>query len=132
MDYPSRKDFEMNGNKVFIDTNTAIYLLNGDKTLAEVLNGKRIFISFITQLELLGYNQITEDEIETINLMLESFAIIDINEQIKALAIKLRRKYAIKIPDCVIAATAIYYDSPLITSDKGFKKVEELDLILYE
>jgi predicted nucleic acid-binding protein len=122
----------MNGNKIFIDTNTAIYLLNGDKTLAEVLNGKRIFISFISQLELLGYKMISDDEVETIKLMLDSFAIIDINDKIKSLAITLRRKYTIKLPDCIIAATAIYYDSPLITSDKGFKKIEELDLILYE
>ena len=122
----------MNGNNVFIDTNTAIYLLNGDKTLAEVLNGKRIFISFISQLELLGYKMIPEDDMQTIGLMLENFAIIDINEQIKAQTISLRRKYTTKLPDCIIAATAIYYDSPLITSDKGFKKIEELDLILYE
>lgn len=122
----------MNGNKVFIDTNSAIYLLNGDKTLAEILNGKRIFISFISQLELLGYKQISEQEMQTINLMLESFAIIDINEQIKSLAIRLRRQYSIKLPDCIIAATAIYYDSPLLTSDKDFEKIEELDLIFYE
>ncbi|WP_010663449.1 type II toxin-antitoxin system VapC family toxin [Marinilabilia salmonicolor] len=122
----------MNGNKIFIDTNTAIYLLNGDTTLAEVLNGKRIFISFISQLELLGYKMISDDEVETIKLMLDSFAIIDINDKIKSLVITLRRKYSIKLPDCIIAATAIYYDSPLITSDKGFKKIEELDLILYE
>ena len=104
----------MNGNKIFIDTNTAIYLLNGDKTLAEVLNGKRIFISFISQLELLGYKMISDDEVETIKLMLDSFAIVDINDKIKSLVITLRRKYTIKLPDCIIAATAIYYDSPLI------------------
>jgi predicted nucleic acid-binding protein len=49
----------MNGNKVFVDTNIILYLLSGDITLAELLNGKQIYISFITQLELLSYSKST-------------------------------------------------------------------------
>jgi len=30
----------MNGNKLFFDTNIVLYLLNGDQTLAELLNNK--------------------------------------------------------------------------------------------
>lgn len=50
----------MSGNKVFIDTNTAIYLLSGDTTLASILHQKKVYLSFITQLELLGYQNITK------------------------------------------------------------------------
>lgn len=122
----------MSGNKLFIDTNTAIYLLDGDAALAEILHQKSLYLSFITQLELLGYPNLSEkDEIQIEN-MLESCVIIDINNRIKSEAIRLRRKYAIKLPDCIVAATALYLDMPLITSDKGFKKLEELNLMLYE
>jgi predicted nucleic acid-binding protein len=122
----------MSGNNVFIDTNTAIYLLDGDTSLAAILHHKRLYLSFITQLELLGYPGVTKDDEFQIENMLESSVIIDINNSIKSEAIRLRRKYAIKLPDCIIAATAIYLDLPLITTDKGFRKLKELNLMLYE
>ena len=49
----------MNGNKLFLDTNIILYLLNGDETLAELLNQKQLYISVITELELLAYKNIT-------------------------------------------------------------------------
>lgn len=45
----------MSGDKIFIDTNIAIYLLGGDTSLAAILHQKVLYVSFITQLELLGY-----------------------------------------------------------------------------
>jgi hypothetical protein len=122
----------MSGNKIFIDTNIAIYLLNGDTSLAEILNQKRLYLSFITQLELLGYPDLSKQQEQQIEYMLENCVIIDINNEIKQEVIKLRRKCTIKLPDCIVAATAIYMDLPLITSDKEFNKIEELNLMLYE
>jgi predicted nucleic acid-binding protein len=122
----------MSGDKVFIDTNTAIYLLDGDISLAEILHQKKLYVSFITQLELLGYPGITDKEERQIECMLENCIIIDINNMIKSEVIHLRKAYSLKLPDCIVAATAIYMDLPIITSDKGFKKVEELNLIYYE
>ena len=52
----------MNGNKLLIDTNIVLYLLGGDTTCAEVLEGKNIFLSFISELELLSYQSITQSE----------------------------------------------------------------------
>ena len=52
----------MNGNKLFLDTNIVLYLLNGDQTLATLLNNKQVYISIITELELLGYNGLTNEE----------------------------------------------------------------------
>ncbi len=37
-----------------------------------------------------------------------------------------------KLPDAIIAATAIHLQIPLITADKDFEKVEELMLYLYQ
>ncbi|MDT3403464.1 putative nucleic acid-binding protein [Mucilaginibacter terrae] len=42
----------MNGNKLFVDTNICIYLLNDDHVVADLLNGNQIYISFITEIEL--------------------------------------------------------------------------------
>jgi|GEM_PF-1651400 len=43
----------MSGNKLFLDTNIIIYFLSGDQTLAELIDEKTIYVSFVTQLELL-------------------------------------------------------------------------------
>lgn len=122
----------MNGDRILIDTNTAIYLLNGDTTLANLLDQKRVYISFITQLELLGYSGITLETEKMILELIDSCIIIDINNSIKFEVIRLRRNYSIKLPDSIIAATALYFDLPLLSADKNFTKVKELNLMLYE
>lgn len=122
----------MNGDRILIDTNTAIYLLNGDQTLARLLDQKSIYISFVSQLELLGFSGISEENEALILEMIDSCVVIDINNSIKREVIQLRRKYSIKLPDSIIAATAIYFDLPLLTADRGFAKIEELNLMLYE
>lgn len=83
MVWKSRKSFVMNGNRILIDTNTAIYLLNGDFTLAAILDQKNINISFITQLELLGFKGVTEQSEKMINDLIENCVVIDINNSIK-------------------------------------------------
>ncbi|MBP7058590.1 type II toxin-antitoxin system VapC family toxin [Candidatus Gracilibacteria bacterium] len=122
----------MNGNKIFVDTNIILYLLNGDKTLAELLNGKQIYISFITELELLSYSQNSRKDLKIIKELLNQCVIIDINDEIKELVIELKKKNHFKIPDGIIIATAIYLDLPLITADQDFKKADLLNLIYYE
>ena len=54
------------------------------------------------------------------------------SQPIKERTILLRRKYGTKLPDSIVAATAIECELPLVTADKGFKKIEELDLRLLE
>jgi hypothetical protein len=44
------------------------------------------------------------------------------------MTIQLRRKYNIKLPDAIIAASAIESDLVLMTADSGFKKIDELQL----
>ncbi|MFN8863070.1 MAG: PIN domain-containing protein [Flavobacteriales bacterium] len=43
----------------------------------------------------------------------------------------LRKKDQIKLPDALIAATAIHHQLPLITADNDFKAFEGLMLMLY-
>lgn len=51
----------MNGSSVLLDTNAGLYLLNGNKALAELLKGKRVYLSFITEIELQGFPFIKEE-----------------------------------------------------------------------
>jgi hypothetical protein len=122
----------MNGNKLFLDTNIILYLLNGDETLAELLNGRQLYISVITELELLAYKGITVKEEKVIKEFVSQCKTITINSEVKQETIRVRKAYNTKLPDSIIIATALYLDLPLISSDAEFKKVDELTLIHYE
>jgi len=122
----------MNGNSLLIDTNIALYLLDGDQTLAEILDGRDVYLSFITELELLGYQELREADIPRIQELVGDCIIIDLNQSIKRLTIELKRRQKIKLPDAIIAATSMYLNIPLLSADKGFEKVDELQFIKYE
>ena len=122
----------MSGNKVLIDTNIALYLLKGDKELGTALQNSETFVSFITELELLGFQGISSQEQTHIELFLGECIILDINQGIKSIAIDLRRRYALKLPDTLIAATAIFLSIPLFSADKQFSQIKDLTFVLYE
>jgi predicted nucleic acid-binding protein len=58
--------------------------------------------------------------------------ITDINSWIKTEAIRLRKKYKLKLPDSIVMATSLYHELPIVTSDKDFNKAEELQVIYYQ
>lgn len=122
----------MNGNSIFIDTNIILYLLNGDDTIAELLRSKDIYVSVISELELLSYQGIKQRETTIIEDFLSHCIIVDLNPGIKKNTITLKRKHRIKLPDAIIAASAQYVNIPLLSADKGFDKIEGIQFILYE
>ena len=105
----------MNGINYILDTNAIIYLLSGNPVMKQYLNC-RFGLSVISKMELLSYNGISEKEEEIINNFLK--------------VITLRKKYKIKLPDAIVASTSICLGVPLITADKGFSKIKELNLEL--
>lgn len=122
----------MSGNNLLIDTNIALYLLNGDQTIAEILNGKDVYLSFISELELLGFQDLREEELPLIEDFLSNCIIVELNQSIKRITIELKRNHKIKLPDAIIAATSKYMNIPLISADKGFEKISDIQLIKYE
>jgi predicted nucleic acid-binding protein len=122
----------MNGNSLLLDTNTVLYLLAGDETLAEFLNGKKLYISIISELELLSYKQLTTKDIKILNAFISELQIVNINQDVKNTTIEIRKSTSLKLPDCIIAATSMILNIPLISVDKALKNVKNLDLILYE
>ena len=121
----------MNGNRYFVETNILIYLLSGDNTLISILNQKQIYISFITEIELLSFADLTVKERNKIVVMLKNFIVMDLNESIKETTIRYRKDFKLKIPDAIIAATANYLNLPLLTADLAFKSIPELTTIIY-
>ncbi len=92
----------MNGNSFLVDTNIVLYLMAGDQTLAQLLDQKNLSISFISELELLGYKNYTESEKLHLQAFIQSVQVIDINPIIKQSVIDLRKIYKIKLPDAIL------------------------------
>jgi predicted nucleic acid-binding protein len=122
----------MSGNSFLLDTNIILYLLSGEKKIAEVINKAQWHVSFITELELLSYPSLSATEKESIKKFLANCLVTDINEEIKQNAIHIRKSTKLPLPDCIIAATSLCLDIPLFTADKDFRKVKSLPLILFE
>lgn len=121
----------MSGSDYLIDTNVLIHLGNGNEAITEFLQNKIVYISFISEMELLSKPGLSSEHAKMLQLMIDQCIVIDFNTDIKNEAIKLRRNHRIKLPDAIIAATAIYLRLPLLTGDKDFKKVSGLELLYF-
>ena len=113
------------------DTNFLIYIHEGNKIVEPFLE-YNFGVSFISEIELLGFHGISKtEEIKLKGLLNDCFQ-IDWSTKIKEETIRLKRHYHIKLPDAIIAATCIVFEIPLVSDDKGFSKIKELDLVLVE
>ncbi|MFY0627615.1 MAG: type II toxin-antitoxin system VapC family toxin [Reichenbachiella sp.] len=121
----------MIGNKLFVDTNILIYLLNGDEEITQILDGKQLVISFITELELLAVPNLSNEELLLIEQLIDECQVLNINSGIKKVTIEFRKSRKLKLPDAIVAASSYYSKLPLLTADKAFDKIEELDVIIY-
>ena len=121
----------MSGLRYLADTNAFIFLLDKHPALKNLLESEWHF-SFITEIELLGKPGISAHEIRNIRDLLDSCVKVVHAEEINKLTISLKQQYKIKLPDALIAASAIFHDLPLLTFDKGFAQIKSVDLILLE
>ena len=119
----------MNGVDCLADTNALIYLLNGNSCMFPYLE-KNLALSIISAMELLSFSGMTETESQSTRAFINDCTEITLSNDIKEKTIEIPKKYRTKLPDAIIAASAIVNGLPLITADKGFKQIEELDLQL--
>jgi predicted nucleic acid-binding protein len=96
----------MSGNRFLADTNAFIFLLDKHPSLQPLLQSEWVF-SFITEIELLGKPGIAASEAEQISDLLAICVKALHSETINKTAILLKQKYHLKVPDAIIAATAI-------------------------
>jgi predicted RNase H-like HicB family nuclease len=57
---------------------------------------------------------------------LSQIAIIGLDDEVKDLAIRLRRQYQLKLPDAIVAATALSLGASLLTNDSRLHRVPGL------
>jgi predicted nucleic acid-binding protein len=101
--------------KKVLDTNAVLYLLGGK--LFEPLSTGQYFISVISEIELLSYPLLDENAHSKIDDFLSEITIIGLTEPVKKVAIQMRRDYQLKLPDAIVAATALSLGATLVTND---------------
>lgn len=97
-----------------------------------MIGDKSVFISFITELELLSFSQLTASHEEVIHDFIDLCKVAGYDNEVKKHTLALRRETSLKLLEAIIAATSIKLEMPIITADKHFKKVEGLDVIFYQ
>ena len=118
-----------------IDTNVSIGYF-GEKMpvvgldfIDTVINLSVPQISIITTIELLGFNS-NSKEIELLKIFIENSVVFELSKEIVDATILIRKQKKIKIPDAIIAATALVFDLTLLTRNtEDFKGIAGLKIV---
>ena len=119
------------GKEYLIDTN-ALIEYTGDllpEKAHSFISGiidEQFIISVINKIEVLGHNTAGND----IEDFIELADVIELTGDITSKTIELRKVYKTKLPDAIIAATALVHELTIITRNtKDFEKIEGLKVI---
>ncbi|MCD4694750.1 MAG: type II toxin-antitoxin system VapC family toxin [Bacteroidales bacterium] len=125
----------MGRQEYLIDTNVAIEYIGEalpEKALTMmdgIIDGQ-FYISVINKIELLGFAGITENEELKFQEFINAADILELNEDIINRTIEVRKQYKIKLPDAIIAATALVSELTIISRNtKDFVKIKGLEVI---
>lgn len=84
-------------------------------------------ISVISEAEVLRYAGLSEHDLRELDLVISTLRIVDVNSSIARRAAALGRTRSTKLPDLLIAATALELGLPLITRNlRDFRDIPEL------
>ncbi|MEA5620974.1 type II toxin-antitoxin system VapC family toxin [Cronbergia sp. UHCC 0137] len=120
--------------KYLYDTNIFIYYLADDITVnswftEEFLNLHEIIVSPIIRIELLSFTGLSKEEEQSIEDLLSQFNTVPLLREIENQTIQIKQQYKIKLPDAIIAATAINQDAFLVTRNvSDFKGITGLKI----
>ncbi len=86
-------------------------------------------LSVVTKIEMLGFNAPPE-HYQLLSNFIKDATVIDLTNNIVDSTIDIRKKYKTKLPDAIIAATALVHNMILITRNiSDFRYVKSLPVI---
>lgn len=122
----------MTGSNLVLDTNIVLGYLSGKAFAVDFLNEHPeddLFVSAITRMELLSFPEITDDEEQAVTEFLDCVGVMPVDPVIENAAIQIRRATKRKLPDCIIAATALRLEATLVTCDSQLANTEYPGLV---
>lgn len=123
------------GTQYLIDTSAVIKYLNGTLptkgiTFLDDILDQESCISFITEIELQVWNPKNPDDLEIYKNFVDLSRVMGLEQKIIDLTIAIRKNYGLKLPDALIAATALTKKRILIAdNDKDFRRVPQLKYV---
>jgi predicted nucleic acid-binding protein len=124
------------GIKHLWDTNTTIYYLQqqfppgAERFIDNLLRDEQPAISAITEIELLCWKAASENDMQVLHSFINDALVIELEQPIKFKTAELRKGYKIKLPDAIIAATALIYNLTLLSRNiSDFDNIDGLKLI---
>jgi predicted nucleic acid-binding protein len=112
-------------SNVIIDFSANLIPKKGSSLLSKCFDEEPI-ISIINKIELLGYELVTEEVNDLVSVAL----VIGLTDEVVNQTIEIRSKYKIKLPDAIIAATALTHDLILISRNiVDFGKIKGLNYL---
>lgn len=121
------------GAGYLIDTNAVIDYLNN--SLPEPAGSfldqvEEVNLSVVTRIELLVWRNANKQQIEVLKSYIAQSKVFDLVEPVIKTTINIRKSYRVKLPDAIIAATALAYDLTIISRNiSDYEKIEGLKLI---
>ena len=126
----------MSGERVLFDTNAVIALLHGHSQLARIAEESDWFaISVVTDIEYRSVSRPGAEDPESFAALRQRFTeIVAVESKDVRLVeeiIRIRRDIRLKLPDAIVAATAIVRRAKLVTADRDFRPVTGLEVISF-
>jgi toxin FitB len=118
-----------------LDTNTIIYYMENDPAVALLVQSilddpaVPVYVLTITEAELFSHKNLSAEEEKIIDDILQAVSLVAPISKIARAAGRIRGAYGLKLGDSLIAATALYTGSTLLTRNvRDFRKIPHLSL----
>lgn len=119
------------GKRYLLDTNALVALLQGHEGLLSLTEQAQwLGVSVINVLEFLGFDGLTDADHDLFAVFLSRVAVVDLayeNSALMALIADIRKRKAVKLPDAIVAASALLSQAILVTNDARLLKLAEED-----
>lgn len=117
-------------SNILVDTNLIILAIGGNKDIRNLLDGRTLFISIITEIELLSIPFQSSADERLMRDFISNCFLIELDLEVRKQAISIRKRHKIKLPDAIIAASSVSKRLTLFTADKGFGKITGLNAVV--
>lgn len=116
---------------MLLDSNIIIYAAQPEHAaLRQFIETQTPAVSVISQIEVLGYHKLTEDDRQFLEQFFRTAERLPLSETVVLWAIKLRQRQKMSLGDSIVAGTAIAYERTLVTRNTDdFRWIEELKLL---
>jgi len=118
--------------RYLIDSNAVIDYLDNKlpENSALLIDGIDTQISVIIRMELLSWTNATNQQLQVLQDFIDNSIVLGLEEKVILKTIDIRKNFRLKLPDAIIAATAVCNELTLITRNtKDFKNISGLQVI---